>query len=101
MAAPLADLNPYSVISIASIAIALLTFVSSLIFNRRDEGHSYLERSEERTRDLQRQIEKLEKDLLYCRNRVDDLLKENLILLRKMANLNGEDKLPKGESDIH
>jgi uncharacterized protein YlxW (UPF0749 family) len=73
--------------AIASLAIALLSFVASLVFNRRTETSGLLSRAEEREANKQHMIEKLEKDLEYCRKRVQDLLEENMILLRKIAGV--------------
>ena len=67
--------------------IALMGFLASIVFNRRTETSHLLDRAEDRGIEKQHLIEKLEKDLEYCRQRVQDLLEENMILLRKIAGV--------------
>ena len=73
--------------AIASMFIALMGFLASVIFNRRTETSNLLDRAEDRGIEKQRLIEKYEHDLEYCRKRVQDLLEENMILLRKLAGV--------------
>ncbi len=90
MAFLISDINPYSVMAIASMFIALMSFLASILFNRRTETSHLLERADDRNDQHQRLIDKLEKDLEYCRKRVQDLLEENMILLRKAAGVEAQ-----------
>ncbi len=70
--------------------IALMSFLGSIFFNRRTETAGLLLRAEGREEYHQELAAKLEKDLDYCRKRVQDLLEENMILLRKVAGVGGQ-----------
>lgn len=87
MALLVSDINPYSIMAIASMFIALMGFLASILFNRRTETSNLLERSEDREKQQRQLVEKLEHDLEYCRKRVQDLLEENMVLLRKVAGV--------------
>lgn len=67
--------------------IALMGFLVSILFNRKTDAHGLLRHAEDKVDHQLRLIEKLEKDLTYCRGRVQDLLDENMILLRKVAGI--------------
>lgn len=78
--------------------IALMSFLASILFNRRSETSNLLDRSEDREELLQKNVERLEKEIEYCRKRVQDLLEENMILLRKVAGVPNQGEMIK---DIH
>ena len=83
----IAEVNPYTLMSIASMFIALMAFLASILFNRRTETKDLLNLSEDRNTNLQHLVEKLEDDLKFCRARVLELVEENTVLLRKIAGI--------------
>ena len=81
--------------AVASMFIALMSFLASILFNRRTETSNLLNRSEAKEEHHQQLITKLEHDLEYCRQRVQDLLEENMILLRKIAGVGEQGPMSK------
>lgn len=86
------QVNPYTALPVAAMVISLMTFVATQLTSRRREGKDYLGRVEDRN-------EKLEKDLEDCKRRNAELLEENILLLRRIANIRlhrkeGEDSYP-------
>lgn len=73
-------INPYTALPIAAFGISLLTFIATQLTARRREGTDYLGRVEDRN-------ERLEKDLEESKRRNLELVDENILLLRRLANI--------------
>ena len=77
--------NPYSWISIASVLIALVALIATQLTNRRTEGRSFVEQLENRIVDLRAEVKELGTSLANCKRHCQELMEENLALLRKVA----------------
>lgn len=70
--------NPYSLLSLASLLVALLAFIATQLTTRRTHDKDYVTNLRDRNEDLAAQLED-------CRRHKAQLLDENIELLRRIA----------------
>jgi hypothetical protein len=88
---PVAGMNTSSIIAIAALVIALLTFVVMQIGQRKSASTDYVSELEERIKALEKALADANEHIRQLEMTNGSLLKENMMLLRKIARLDDPD----------
>ncbi len=84
-------MSDYGIWNVLSVFIAVIAFVATYLFNRRNERADFLL---ERVRTLAADLAKAAVEIKEKANRIEELTEENIILMRRIARMeNGSSKI--------
>ena len=84
-------MSDYGIWNVLSVFIAVIAFVATYLFNRRNERADFLL---ERVRTLAADLAKAAVEIKEKANRIEELTEENIILMRRIARMeNGSAKI--------